>query len=719
MKAKLYIVILVSILFFADTDTFAQIIHRTGAPTGIGKDYKSIDYFELSVLESEKDGIRNRMYQKGPSLSFAVGRNVCLSPSNSGYIKQINKSESIWYLSIKSKDAASLNIIFSSFALKSGESVFIYDPEMKVVLGPLTEANNKSSGILAVEPIAGSKIVVEYHFNPADQGSIEIGKISHDVLGIFGNNSVKDGYFNSSGPCNIDINCTEGSEWQKEKRSVVRILAGGTQLGTAFLLNNSNQENIAYTLTALHVVEDESAAASSVVIFKYESPWCDGPDASISYSISGADLISQNNEMDFSLLRLSEFPPLLYKPYLAGWNASSTFATSSVSIHHPSGDVKKISIDNNPPQIDSFKQYQTDGFWRILEWDAGTTEGGSSGAPLFNQDHYVIGYLSGGEAICGRSVNDYFARFDLAYDISSDIFKSLRPWLDPAVSGCTYLNGRDPYAENFQVSDTIYNGNPEAYNLVEYPTGKNGYSTGINSDSILAYAEKFTIPASREITEVFLYVARSNFEDQGDKVIISLHSDNGGPGDVLYTKAVSLSLIKDDFLLVIDFGEALSLSGDIWVSYTNEYKTRALVESRQFAVYKEDNQAAGSDYVWFKDSSGWRPFSEHPFDPGQISLNIKIVCVGNSVVNPVVNIPAREIDISVYPIPFSSEIFIESEKEIERIEILDINGNIIVQYQNFKSGTITINPPSNLSPGFYLLNVYTGNACYGRKIVKN
>ncbi len=93
--------------------------------------------------------------------------------------------------------------------------------------------------------------------------------------------------------------------------------------------------------------------------------------------------------------------------------------------------------------------------------------------------------------------------------------------------------------------------------------------------------------------------------------------------------------------------------------------------------------------------------------------------VTNSVVNPVVNIPAREIDISVYPIPFSSEIFIESEKEIERIEILDINGNIIVQYQNFKSGTITINPPSNLSPGFYLLNVYTGNACYGRKIVKN
>ncbi|MDX2413902.1 MAG: hypothetical protein QNK33_01810, partial [Bacteroidales bacterium] len=248
MQTRLYIVTLISILFFADTDTFSQIIHRTGAPTGIVKEYKSIDYYELFVLESEKDSIRNRMYQKGTSLSFAVGRNVSLSPANSGYIKQISKSESIWYLSIKSKNAASLNIIFSSFELKKGESVFIYDPEMQVVLGPLTDANNKRSGILAVEPIAGSKLVIEYHFNPAERGDIEIGKISHDVLGIFGNYSAKDGYYSSSGLCNIDINCTEGAEWQKEKRSVVRILAGGTQLGTAVLLNNSNQENIAYTL---------------------------------------------------------------------------------------------------------------------------------------------------------------------------------------------------------------------------------------------------------------------------------------------------------------------------------------------------------------------------------------------------------------------------------------------------------------------------------------
>ena len=33
---------------------------------------------------------------------------------------------------------------------------------------------------------------------------------------------------------------------------------------------------------------------------------------------------------------------------------------------------------------------------RLEDWDLGTTEGGSSGSPLFNQDHRVIGQLHGG-----------------------------------------------------------------------------------------------------------------------------------------------------------------------------------------------------------------------------------------------------------------------------------------------------------------------------------
>jgi len=717
MLLKKYTVILL-LLFCVVQGSFSQIIHDTGFPAGVKHDFKSSEYYEFSVSDEKKDIIRNNSGLKDVPLTFAIARLVSLNPDNSGTIRNVSKTKSIWYLKIMSEAAASLNIIFSKYELKKGERVFLYNSDMSSVLGPLTMHNNKPGGILATKPIPGSEIIIEYHFNTVSKGEMEVGKISYDVLGIFGESESKDGFYNTSGPCNKDINCPEGTDWQIEKRAVIRVLAGGTQLGSAVMLNNSNQENLAYALTAQHVIEDQYDAANSVFLFRYESPWCEGPDASNTYSISGSSIIAQNGEVDFSLILLSEFPPLLYKPYLAGWNASSTIATSTVSIHHPSGDVKKISFDYDSPQIESFKQYNPDSFWKVLQWDIGTTEAGSSGAPLFNQDHHVIGHLSGGEAMCGRSVNDYFARFDVAYDLSGNMFKSLRPWLDPAVSGCSYLNGRDPYDENFDLSDTLYNGSRIDYTLTEYSLPGNGYSTGINSDSILAYAEKFTVPAGREITEIFMYVGKTDYVNQSDTVVVSIHSDNDGPAVILSARTISLSSLKDDYLLSIDFGQALAQTGDLWISYTNIYHGSASVETRQYALYKEANQAPGSEYAWFRDKDGWKPFTMHPFDPGEISLAIELVIVENSMVNPVIDINRDKEDINIYPIPFQSDLHIKSGISINQIDLLDIKGNILRQYTLSQQENITITPPHELKPGFYLLKLYSGNSYRVKRIIK-
>lgn len=718
MLSKNYIAILL-VLFCAEITAFSQIIHYSSMPLGIESKKEISDSYKLNVSELEIKELRTRAINKNAPFQFAISREVSLLPSNSGYIKEISDSESIWYLNISDKEALSINIIFNSFKLAEGESLFLYNSDMSSILGPLTALNNKPSGILATMPISGNKLIIEYHFNPASKGDLEVGKISADILGVFAaENTSKDWYYGSSGLCNIDINCPEASLWQLEKRSVVRILAGGNLLGTAVLLNNSNQENIAYALTALHVAEDQADAQNSLFIFRYESPWCDGPDGTTIYSLSGADMVAQNSEMDFSLLRLSEFPPILYKPYLAGWKASSTIASSTVCIHHPGGDVKKYSIDNDAPQVDTFKDYYPNGFWRILQWDLGTTEEGSSGAPLFDQDHFVIGYLSGGEAMCGRSVNDYFARFDMAYELSADINKSLRPWLDPAVSGCAYLVGRDPYAENFSISDTLYNGSDSNYSFSEYIDPGTGLSTGINSDSILAYAEKFSITGKMDLTEVYLYVAKSNYQNLSDNVTIRLHNDDMGPGEVIAAKSLSLTDVKDDYLLALDFGDPVTVSGDIWISYTNTYYMPASTEIRQFALYKEDNMAMGSEYAWFRDELGWKPFSQHPFDPGDISLAINIVCVSNSVVNPVEKLQIEDAKITIYPVPFVSELYIDSDTRIETIELLDFKGLILARYNVSQSSGISIQTPGNLDSGIYFLRFNGENRSWVRRIIK-
>ena len=203
-------------------------------------------------------------------------------------------------------------------------------------------------------------------------------------------------------------------------------------------------------------------SSTTVFYFNYESPVCDGNGGNPNYSISGATLLStgdtletmQNpdvDSIDFALLELSLAPPDSFLPYFAGWSRSTNLPSSTATIHHPSADVKKISVDNDPPgsgvlepELSYTKSLVAGSFWRVLEWDAGTTEGGSSGCPLFNQNQHIVGTLTGGQAICGNPINDDFTRFDYAWDYYPDSIRQLKYWLDPGNTGVTSLNGFDP-----------------------------------------------------------------------------------------------------------------------------------------------------------------------------------------------------------------------------------------------------------------------------------
>ena len=51
---------------------------------------------------------------------------------------------------------------------------------------------------------------------------------------------------------------------------------------------------------------------------------------------------------DFALLELPESPKDAgYDVYFAGFDATTTAPAATTGIHHPAGDVKKISMENN------------------------------------------------------------------------------------------------------------------------------------------------------------------------------------------------------------------------------------------------------------------------------------------------------------------------------------------------------------------------------------
>jgi len=690
----------------------AQIIHESGEPLGLVPGDKSIQWYNPGILKSEIDELRSEAARKKDLLRFGIVRQTDLNPDNSGLVSEHKGDFNTWHLCISSADAASLAIVFSSFALKESEKVFIYDPGMKNVLGPFTSRNNKESGILPLAPLEGSELIVEYQFRKKDGGKLEVGQVGHDALGIFGYMQNKDEDFGTSGPCNVDINCDSGTGWEDEKRAVVKLVITDIDfiyLGSASMVNNTAYDNIPYILTAEHVLQTSFQARRTVTIFNYESPWCDGPDGSILKSISGADLVATNPEIDITLIKLSEFPPIIYKPYMAGWDVSGNLPQNTISIHHPSGDVKKISADYDQPLIASFENLVSDGFWKILQWDEGTTEGGSSGSPLFNENHRIVGTLTGGEAVCGNSVNDYYARLDIAWDLSESTLNSLKPWLDNKKLGNTTLSGRDPYANNYADSDTLFNGSPDESFITAYDGGGTGLTTGTNSDSLLAYAEKFTIDSPYELTDVFLYIASSNYVSSNDSVSIYLYDDNNGPGNIIATTKVLIKDTRDNFLLRADFGRSISLEGTFYIAYRNWYRTEAESEPRQFAVYHGSPSVPGSDHAWFQDNTGWYPFSQHPFDPYDNSLYIKAVLLENSTIVGTNNITKVFPGIRIYPNPFVSSLIIETEEAemiIESVRIMDMLGREIRHYKNINSTSLTIADLASFSTGLYFVDLF-------------
>ena len=314
------------------------------------------------------------------------------------------KNGTLYVLSIRSKEAYSLSLVFNTYYVPDGAELFIYNPEFTHIKGAFTSGNNKKNKTLPVAPVRGEEIIIEYYepHNSDFDGELKLAKVGHDYLDIYGYLKQKSSGVGSSGDCNVNINCEEGQEFQEVKQGVCRVVSNGW-LCSDSLVNNTYFNGKPYFLTANHCISTESSAQDAVFYFNFESPECDTSYVDNYQTISVSKLVATapDGKLDFSLLEISESIPINYKPYYAGWNLDTSNIKNTTTIHHPSGDVKKITKDEDPPVSDDYGDtYDEYSHWLIEEWELGTTEGGSSGAPLFDQQKRIVGDLTGGEASC-------------------------------------------------------------------------------------------------------------------------------------------------------------------------------------------------------------------------------------------------------------------------------------------------------------------------------
>ncbi|MDT8392501.1 MAG: T9SS type A sorting domain-containing protein [Bacteroidales bacterium] len=374
-----------------------------------------------------------------------------------GSAESLSSGALIIRLGIQSRNARGLILYYERFRIPEGGMLYIYSKNKSQLIGAFTHKNNPAGGYFATEMISGDELVLEYNAGSSNARMpvIHIYEVHYIYRDI--GNDLK----GSSGPCEVNVNCPEGNSWQNEKKSVAKIFlkdGSGSYLCTGALVNNTRQDSTPYFLTARHCGSDATANHFSqwIFYFNYESPTCEDPvNDPPSGTLIGCELVSQapdgtSSGSDFKLLKLGQRVPEGFNPWFAGWNLTGQVSMSGVGIHHPQGDIKKISTYKEPLlSVDySSSSPNTNGdYWRVIWAETangyGVTEGGSSGSPLFDNSGKIIGTLTGGAASCANpDAPDYYGKFASHWESNGSVVTAqLRPWLDPGQTGVLSMEG--------------------------------------------------------------------------------------------------------------------------------------------------------------------------------------------------------------------------------------------------------------------------------------
>jgi hypothetical protein len=383
---------------------------------------------------------------------FAHAIQVDLDVRNSGTWERLDDGSWLWRLRISSPGALHLNLGFSRFGLPEGAGVWIYDPAREDVEGPYTARHRSARGRLWTPIVRGDEVVVELHVpdGTAEPLDLRLSRVNHGFRG-----------FEKSGACNNDVICPEGDPWRNQIRSVARVAIGGVSLCSGQLINSTAQDGAPYFLSAFHCGFSPQNDDTVVVYWKYEAPVCgQQTGGSLGFNQTGSTFRASEESSDFALVELSQDPDPEFDVYFTGWDVSGVPPLGSVGIHHPSGDVKSISF--NDDVLTTTAWIEPDTHWMVDDWEDGTTEGGSSGSCLWDPaSKLCVGILTAGLASCTVIDFDLYGKLAVAWEGGGTPETRLRDWLDPLASGAQALAGRDQMVEIF--ADGFESGNLSAW----------------------------------------------------------------------------------------------------------------------------------------------------------------------------------------------------------------------------------------------------------------
>lgn len=363
-----------------------------------------------------------------------------------------------WKFELNVPGAKGLIVRFSDFYIPKGAALHIYNISKRDFDSWIYKhEDNPQGGAYSLEVFSQDNIVFEY---VADKNVTEKPRFEALDFGYkYKSSEIGDlNGFHASGPCMVNVNCPEGFNWQKQKKGVVRLrinTRSGSYLCSGTLINNTRNDKTPYVLTAQHCFPNNlpSDVENTEFFFDYELSGCDNKNERPTYKYkkgaSALVLNPINGGTDGALIKMNDTIPDDWVVYFNGWNLQNTNYTISngAVIHHPSGDVKKISLFKNSLYTTTFDgekvSSEENAHW-LVKYSMGSTEGGSSGAPLFDEKGLVVGTLTGGYSSCKNYDSygsDYYGKMYYHWSHHTDSKQQMKKYLDPDNTGKTKFEG--------------------------------------------------------------------------------------------------------------------------------------------------------------------------------------------------------------------------------------------------------------------------------------
>jgi hypothetical protein len=451
---------LILLFLFAAFAAHAQ-VSEGGLPPSLQPGYQSFlaekmpAAFMLPVLD-----VANALDEdsKAPGQNrFAAPVTTDISLKNAGAWNTLPNGDRVWLCALRSPGAKGLTLIFDVFKLPQGAKFYAYSSSQQV-LGAYSAQSCLPSEKFLIGVLKGETAYLEL-YEPA--GVIGQSRVSTKRIDVAYDTHAMNGAedYGESLPCNININCATGDNWQTEKKAIARILmvfSNGEGWCSGSLIANTSNTFEPYFLTAHHcqLIGNNPDFGLWRFDFDYESANCPNPMTEpVPRSVLGSDRVAYRSETDFMLLKLYPIP-LNYELYFNGWNREDNLtqvSPNSVYIHHPLGDIKKISLDTQASIIHTsplawggiFGTSPANSHWKSVS-DFGTFQPGSSGSPLLDANKRILGQLHGGSTAMGnpcKVTGAYFGRFNLSWNQGSAPDARLKEWLDPTNTGAQTKNG--------------------------------------------------------------------------------------------------------------------------------------------------------------------------------------------------------------------------------------------------------------------------------------